>query len=177
MQISETPSIHEIETSESVETETNLKQPHQQLKRGQKSKLKKIKEKYKDQDDEERELRMKLLQSDGPPKPKKNKKEKKSGKSSAKKEPETVLKQNLFVQKLVQSNHENTNDNDNDDEEIQVVTDVDMIDSLTGLPVSEDELLFAIPVVAPYTTLVNYKYVFKFNNIFRCLWLILIKNF
>lgn len=37
------------------------KQPPKQ-KRGQKSKLKKIKEKYKDQDDEERELRMKILQ-------------------------------------------------------------------------------------------------------------------
>lgn len=32
------------------------------LKRGQKSKLKKIKEKYINQDDDERELRMKLLQ-------------------------------------------------------------------------------------------------------------------
>lgn len=34
----------------------------QQSKRGQKSKLKKIKEKYKDQDEEERKLRMEILQ-------------------------------------------------------------------------------------------------------------------
>lgn len=34
----------------------------QQMKRGQRSKLKKIKEKYKDQDDEERQLRMEILQ-------------------------------------------------------------------------------------------------------------------
>lgn len=33
-----------------------------QTKRGQKSKLKKIKEKYKDQDEEERQLRMQILQ-------------------------------------------------------------------------------------------------------------------
>lgn len=32
------------------------------LKRGQRGKLKKIKEKYKDQDDDEREMRIKLLQ-------------------------------------------------------------------------------------------------------------------
>lgn len=36
--------------------------PGQQLKRGQKSKLKKIKEKYKDQDEDERQLRMQILQ-------------------------------------------------------------------------------------------------------------------
>lgn len=33
-----------------------------QFKRGQKSKLKKMKEKYKDQDEEERQLRMEILQ-------------------------------------------------------------------------------------------------------------------
>lgn len=42
-------------------------------------------------------------------------------------------------------------------EEVTVTADVDMLDSLTGLPVPEDELLFAIPVVAPYNTLLNYK--------------------
>ena len=35
-------------------------------KRGQKGKIKKIKEKYKDQDDDERQLKMELLQSAGP---------------------------------------------------------------------------------------------------------------
>lgn len=40
-----------------------FKEPkQQQSKRGQKSKLKKIKEKYKDQDEEERKLRMEILQ-------------------------------------------------------------------------------------------------------------------
>jgi hypothetical protein len=42
-------------------------------------------------------------------------------------------------------------------EEVTVAADVDMLDSLTGIPVPEDELLFAIPVVAPYNTLHNYK--------------------
>lgn len=44
-----------------------------------------------------------------------------------------------------------------DDEEIVVQADVDMIDALTGIPVDDDELLFAIPVIAPYNTLANYK--------------------
>lgn len=43
-----------------VEMKNELKQ--QPAKRGQKGKLKKIKEKYKDQDEEERKLRMEILQ-------------------------------------------------------------------------------------------------------------------
>ncbi|PSN48253.1 Nuclear export mediator factor Nemf [Blattella germanica] len=46
-------------------------------------------------------------------------------------------------------------------EEVTVMADTDMLDSLTGNPVVEDELLFAIPVVAPYTTLHNYKFKVK----------------
>lgn len=38
-----------------------------------------------------------------------------------------------------------------------MTADVDMLVSLTGQPVVEDELLFAVPVVAPYNTLSNYK--------------------
>ena len=32
-----------------------------------------------------------------------------------------------------------------------------LLDSLTGSPLSEDLLLFAIPVCAPYTAVQNYK--------------------
>lgn len=42
--------------------EKNDTSKQQQAKRGQKSKLKKIKEKYKYQDEEERNLRMEILQ-------------------------------------------------------------------------------------------------------------------
>ena len=35
--------------------------------------------------------------------------------------------------------------------------DASILDSLTGQPVSEDTLLFCIPVCAPYSTLTNYK--------------------
>lgn len=46
-----------------------------------------------------------------------------------------------------------------DDEDVGPVPEVDMLDQLTGKPFSEDELLFAVPVVAPYNALQNYKYV------------------
>jgi hypothetical protein len=42
-------------------------------------------------------------------------------------------------------------------EEVTAAAAVDMLGSLTGVPVAEDELLFAIPVVAPYNTLHNFK--------------------
>jgi hypothetical protein len=44
-----------------------------------------------------------------------------------------------------------------DDEDTGPIPEVDMLDQLTGKPFSEDELLFAVPVVAPYNTLQNYK--------------------
>ena len=37
-----------------------------------------------------------------------------------------------------------------------------MLDSFTGCPVSEDIILYAIPVCAPYTAVTNYKCVVKF---------------
>lgn len=49
------------------------------------------------------------------------------------------------------------NDAADDDDESVVQADVDMIDTLTGQPNAEDELLFAVPVVAPYSTLASYK--------------------
>uniref|UniRef100_A0AAR2M3H3 Ribosome quality control complex subunit NEMF n=1 Tax=Pygocentrus nattereri TaxID=42514 RepID=A0AAR2M3H3_PYGNA len=81
------------------------------LKRGQKNKLKKIKDKYKDQDEEDRELMMKLL-----------------GVS-------TVCCMDLEGENF--------------------------LDSLTGQPYSDDVLLFAVPVCAPYTALSNYKHKVK----------------
>lgn len=51
------------------------------------------------------------------------------------------------------------NDNSEDDEEEKVTdqSEIQMVDSLTGSPYPEDELLFAVPVVAPYSALTNYK--------------------
>lgn len=52
------------------------------------------------------------------------------------------------------------NQESSDDNEANVPTEqseVQMLDSLTGIPYPEDELLFAVPVVAPYSALTNYK--------------------
>ncbi|XP_066262814.1 ribosome quality control complex subunit NEMF homolog [Euwallacea similis] len=122
-----------------------------QAKRGQKSKLKKIKEKYKDQDEEERRLRMDVLQSSGNQKD--VKKCKKGGKEqqsrNTKREPRMPRPQ---VPK---------ESNDLDDDELTVQADVDMVNALTGIPLETDELLFAVPVIAPYNTLANYKFKVK----------------
>ena len=123
--------------------------------RGKKGKMKKIKEKYKDQDDEERELRMQLLQSQGREKANKNKNSKKGleqlyGKSKTKEKRPPPKPRN-----------ETEGAVGPDEEKVAVNDETDMVDSLTGLPVDEDELLFVVPVCAPYSTLNNYKFKVK----------------
>ena len=111
-------------------------------KRGQKGKLKKIKEKYKDQDEEDRAMFMEILKPAGSGKDsRKTKKleEEESYKKSAARKPQPKPKTGEEM------------------DETPAADEVDMLDSLTGLPVDEDELLFAVPVVAPYQTLHNYK--------------------
>ncbi|CAG9863169.1 unnamed protein product [Phyllotreta striolata] len=147
-------SVKQQKNNEKAEIKNDLKQ--QQVKRGQKGKLKKIKEKYKDQDEEERKLRMDILQSSGTGKEKDTKKGKKkkdgSSEKGSKKPPVKTIK-NFTPKEISEDNI--------DDEDLTIQTDIDMIDALTGIPVSEDELLFAVPVVAPYNTLSNYKFKVK----------------
>lgn len=113
-----------------------------QQKRGQKSKLKKIKEKYKDQDDDERALIMDIIKSSGSGKDSrktKKQEEEENYKKSAARKPQPKPKTGEEI------------------DETPAADEVDMLDSLTGFPVDEDELLFAVPVIAPYQTLHNYK--------------------
>ncbi|KAG5320622.1 NEMF factor, partial [Acromyrmex heyeri] len=133
----------------------NKKGEQPALKRGQKGKLKKIKEKYKDQDEEDRRLSMLVLQSAGAAKEDKRKnraKDPSGPKQQGKKK--TNPKPNIPSQSM------HTIDNI-DDEDTGPIPEIDMLDQLTGKPVSEDELLFAVPVVAPYNTLQNYKFKVK----------------
>lgn len=122
------------------------------VKRGQKSKLKKIKEKYKDQDDEERRLRMEILQSAG------------SGKDTkkSKKSKQTIPIKNTKlprIPKVPVQKSENVEEGDEEESGAQV--EIDIINALTGLPFVEDELLFAVPIIAPYNSLNNYKFKVK----------------
>ncbi|XP_043837568.1 nuclear export mediator factor NEMF isoform X2 [Dromiciops gliroides] len=169
-----------LKTEVSPNTSKNVVGP-QPMKRGQKSKIKKMKEKYKDQDEEDRELIMKLLGSAGSSKEEKGKKGKKgkTGKTkeeAVKKQPQKfrselrigdkIKKETPSLEVLTHELQELAMDDQPDDK--QEDQDIDqqgneenLLDSLTGQPHSEDVLLFAIPICAPYTTMTNYKYKVK----------------
>ena len=49
-----------------------------------------------------------------------------------------------------------------DDEETDPSPQIDELNQLTGKPYQDDELLFAVPVVAPYSTLLSYKFVYMY---------------
>ncbi|KAM5235656.1 ribosome quality control complex subunit NEMF [Ctenodactylus gundi] len=149
----------------------------QPVKRGQKSKIKKMKEKYKDQDEEDRELIMKLLASAGSNKEEKGKKGKK-GKTKdepLKKQPQkprggqraadSVKKETPSLEVLTQELQDVAVDDPHEDKEEQDLdqqgNEENLFDSLTGHPHPEDILLFAIPICAPYTVMTNYKYKVK----------------
>ncbi|KXJ82026.1 hypothetical protein RP20_CCG015865 [Aedes albopictus] len=120
-----------------------------QLKRGQKAKMRKIKEKYKDQDEKEHQMMMEILKSAGNKNNQNQKDEEAQGSDQKKypgKKPQPRQKPGEFEEL---------------GDDTPAAADVDMLDSLTGQPMEEDELLFAIPVVAPYQSLQNYKFKVK----------------
>ncbi|XP_028994369.1 ribosome quality control complex subunit NEMF-like [Betta splendens] len=151
--------------------------PSQQpLKRGQKNKLKKIKEKYKDQDEEDRELMMQLLGSAGPAKEEKDKGKKgKKGKGkdepvrkphSQKPPPKPAARkpeQTAGGQEEGEGGAAEQEDKEDDAEQDNPGAEEaeNLLTSLTGQPHPEDVLLFAVPVCAPYTALSNYKHKVK----------------
>ncbi|XP_042310967.1 nuclear export mediator factor NEMF [Sceloporus undulatus] len=144
------------------------------VKRGQKSKLKKIKERYKDQDEEDRELIMKLLGSAGSTKEEKPKKGKKgkTNQEAMKKQPQKPRGGPKTIQRVrieeLTSELEAITLEDLPDEKEELDQDQHtneegetFFDSLTGQPHLEDILLFAVPICAPYTAMTNYKYKVK----------------
>nr|XP_023684122.1 nuclear export mediator factor NEMF isoform X1 [Paramormyrops kingsleyae] len=150
----------------------------QPLKRGQKNKMKKIKDKYKDQDEEDRELMMKLLGSAGSNKEEKGEKGGKKGKKgrgkeefSRKEKPVPKPRAQGGVPKKPESREgdeesrageQDDKDADDADQENPGAEDAaNLLDSLSGQPHPEDVLLFAVPVCAPYTALTNYKHKVK----------------
>ncbi|XP_024524547.1 nuclear export mediator factor NEMF [Selaginella moellendorffii] len=136
--------------------------------RGKKGKLKKLK-KYAEQDDEERELRMSLLSSAGREKPSaKEQPEKPSVKNEdAAKKPVicyTCKKSGHVASECPDSKQTeseiaaiNAEENivDLDEEEREKLTE---LDALTGRPLPNDILLYAVPVCGPYSALQSYKY-------------------
>ncbi|CAH0728636.1 unnamed protein product, partial [Brenthis ino] len=130
------------------------------LKRGQKSKMKKIKEKYKDQDEEDRAIIMELLQPNKSAKEsKKAQKQAVKGKSkSGPKAPKIPQPAPIILE--AESDAEEPEPEQEVDPSAQDA-DTEMLCQLTGNPFPEDELLFAVPVVAPYSAVLNYKFKVK----------------
>lgn len=129
--------------------DSKTKNSDKTTQRRQKGKLRKIKEKYKDQDEEERQIRMAILKSAGTANDKQQKKPAEIGESEPEdKEKTGKIKPDAKSQQI---------QSDDVDDYGDIPIDVDMLDSLTGCPQIEDEILFAVPVVAPYQSLQNYK--------------------
>ncbi|XP_026478468.1 nuclear export mediator factor NEMF homolog isoform X1 [Ctenocephalides felis] len=161
---------------ENSENENMRKGGNQNVKRGQHGKLKKMKEKYKDQDEEERRLRMEILKSAGTAKEmKKSKKNMCKGStdhSKIKQQATKNVQSNDIVTSFYQNkefvqlegeaeaqigeSNEQADRNERDSGELQLI-----LDSLTGQPLEEDELLYAVPIIAPYNTLTTYKFKVK----------------
>lgn len=160
------------------------------LTRGQKGKLKKIKEKYAEQDDEERNIRMALLASAG-------KSVKKEAESKDKDEPflrdvqsEQVESSSKICYKCKKPGHLSKDcqehmgiqeegkgvstkpiysNNPDEVDKIFIADDpqelgedekakLNDLDCLTGIPLQNDILLYAVPVCGPYNALQTYKF-------------------
>ncbi|KAJ4807693.1 Nuclear export mediator factor NEMF [Rhynchospora pubera] len=184
---SESQGKAEKENGKGKEEDIAPKATNQKPTRGQKGKLKKIKEKYADQDEEEREIRMALLASAGNVlKKEKDASDGDTNAAEAKKPLMSATGQDEATKvcyKCKKSGHlakdcrdgkvgGNLNmdsekvDGDEEegvanetgeggDEREKLTNDLDL---LTGNPLPEDVLLYAVPVCGPYNAVQSYKY-------------------
>ncbi|ESQ43661.1 hypothetical protein EUTSA_v10012510mg [Eutrema salsugineum] len=146
----------------------------EKVSRGQRGKLKKMKEKYANQDEEERKIRMALLASSG--KPQKNDVESQNAKPAVteekkpSEETEDAVKICYRCKKvghLARDCHaKETSEMDKvvmEEDDIHEVGEEEKeklidVDYLTGNPLPTDILLYAVPVCGPYNALQSYKY-------------------
>nr|KYP36314.1 Serologically defined colon cancer antigen 1 isogeny [Cajanus cajan] len=172
--------LKDISANIPAKEDQNLKKAGgQKTSRGQKGKLKKIKEKYADQDEEERNIRMALLASSG----KSIKKEEVSSENEALEKGEKPSSGPSDAPKICykckKAGHLSRDSEENSkmtaidtsqadrvameeddiheigEEEKEKLNDVDY---LTGNPLPNDILLYAVPVCGPYNAVQSYKY-------------------
>ncbi|CAJ0914781.1 unnamed protein product, partial [Mesorhabditis belari] len=145
-----------LEDKHQVEDLTTKLKREQAAAARQKKKQKLIKKKYADQDEEEREQRMQILGSRGQPK---NVPEKKEEQPVVEQKPRKETKRDPMRKNPSQEG----GDEGVTDENVVMLDDAveENVQTLTGRPLEEDTLLFALPVVAPYNTLTTYKYKVK----------------
>ncbi|KAJ3211846.1 hypothetical protein HDU67_004227 [Dinochytrium kinnereticum] len=148
------PSTSSVMSSQSEAGEQRRQPPSQKaLPRGKKAKLKRAKERYADQDDEDKQVMMEVL---GVPAKKieptieKDKGKKVAGSDSqgTNKDRKTHASRPKLVEK----------------DEPVVFEDFRCLDLLISQPLTDDNLHFAIPICAPFTTLSRYKYKLKLTQ-------------
>ncbi|KAJ2137165.1 hypothetical protein GGH17_001671, partial [Coemansia sp. RSA 788] len=149
------------------------KEKQQQQKRGKKGKMKKMKEKYAEQDDEDRDLRMELLGAAG----KKEAREEAVQADLNQEAPNVEQPPPSIVDQIKALAAKNSTDPEPSADASEDVTEetekrvddedevpelpmehLNVLDTLTASPLPDDNLSFAIPVCAPYTSLSSYKY-------------------
>ncbi|KAM7535365.1 hypothetical protein Aperf_G00000100439 [Anoplocephala perfoliata] len=150
------------------------------LKRGQKAKMKRIKQKYADQDYEERQIRQQILQGanaklsavhDFGKSPRKQESVQSDDEQMEKNELEEMPPQDEVESS--DSGSENNDDSgkkdmgkfeipeadvEQEEEALVGTAEVSTMETLTGLPTPEDTLLYAVPFCAPFSALQKYKY-------------------
>lgn len=71
--------------------------------------------------------------------------------------PKTLIQSDGAQRGPLKKSEDNENSEDDEGDKQTDPSEIQMLDSLTGIPYADDELLFAVPVVAPYSALTNYK--------------------
>ncbi|KAJ2689784.1 hypothetical protein IWW39_001250 [Coemansia spiralis] len=155
---------------EEAKYEKSQQKQQQQQKRGQKGKLRKMKEKYAEQDDEDRELRMALLGASGKKgidailNPAQEAVEEGEEAVAAPEQlpPSIVDQLEALDVESPDAAPETTvapaDDEDDEDAPDLTVEQLSVLDTLTAAPLPGDNLAFALPVCAPYSTLSQYRY-------------------
>ena len=133
------------------------------LPRGKRGKFKKMKTKYKNQDEDERRMRMAML---GNPLPEPREIYHQSGSEAEHSEgnvPNVSKKGGKFGTSSNNEKKKGNRDNRNGKLDLQEPADVpdEVLSALTAEPKPHDELMFCLPVCAPYETMAKYKYKIK----------------
>ena len=141
----------------------------QQLTRRQRKKMKIIKSKYKDQDEEERAMRLRILGSAGPNQPASDSKQDQTDEND-----DNDADDQSMDAKYARSGNENDKRSEEEkkkmkeerEESLQQLTseqmsNLSLLDELTGKPQDDDVLIAAIPMCAPYASIKDYKFKVK----------------
>ncbi|PIC41363.1 hypothetical protein B9Z55_008810 [Caenorhabditis nigoni] len=139
---------------EKCQKEQVLAGPSAKTQKRKQRKEKMVKQKYKDQTDDDLELHKELLKPHGKLEEEKVEKQEKIQEKAPKIEHFETKKSQKEPEKA-----ENPEEEEPEEEDKEAsAEEQSVLSSLTAQPLDEDTLLFAVPVVAPYSALSTYKY-------------------